>query len=171
MKTLLLSLLTAASLTVAQAQTYTVLLDPAQDGGGARMGTGTITLNLTGNTLTLNGSFSGLSGNATLAHIHGPSGPFPSSAGVLYDLGGITTFGAPSGTINGAVNLILKPGDYTVAEQMADLNNAQWYVNIHSSTFGGGEIRGQITLVPEPGTWALAGLGLGSLLLWRRRRV
>ena len=31
-------------------------------------------------------SWGGLSANSTASHIHGPSGPFPSSAGVLYPL-------------------------------------------------------------------------------------
>jgi hypothetical protein len=51
------------------------------------------------------------------------------------------------------------------------LNSGLWYFNIHTSTFGGGEIRGQILPVPEPSAWALMGLGLGGLLVrhWRRR--
>ncbi len=58
--------------------------------------------------------------------------------------------------------------------QMADLTDEKYYVNIPSTLFTGGEIRGQIRLaaVPEPGTIVL--LACGSLALaataWRRRR-
>jgi hypothetical protein len=152
------------------AQQYNVFLDPAQDGGGARTGTGTVALSLSGQILTLSGSFAGLSGNANAAHIHGPSGPFPQAAGVLYDLGGMTTFGSSAGNIGpGNVTLVDK-GGYTVSQQVSDLNNQRWYINVHSTTFPGGEIRGQIVLVPEPSTIALAVLGAGGLLLLAMRR-
>jgi hypothetical protein len=34
------------------------------------------------------------------------------------------------------------------------------YINFHTVQFGGGEIRGQLLVVPEPATLALMGLGL-----------
>jgi hypothetical protein len=125
--------------------------------------------------MTINGTFSGLSGNSTAAHIHGPSGPFPASASVIYDFtpGGLNlaTLGSTSGGINGSFELVPKAnGAYTVAQQMVDLNAGLWYVNVHSTTFGGGEIRGQILPVPEPSTWLLAGLGVASLLVLRQRQ-
>src|SRR4030095_11909575 len=80
-------LLCSAALVSAQSL-FTASLDGAQDGGGARQGTGFINLSLTGTTLTLNGAFSGITTPSTAAHIHGPSGPFPASAGVIYGLGG-----------------------------------------------------------------------------------
>jgi hypothetical protein len=45
------------------------------------------------------------------------------------------------------------------------------YLNIHTTTFPGGEIRGFLTLVPEPSTLALAGLGGVGMAarVWRRR--
>ena len=47
------------------------------------------------------------------------------------------------------------------------LNTGTAYVNIHSSAFPGGEIRG--FLVPTPGTAMI--VGLGGLLAARRRRA
>jgi len=173
MKKLLSLAALLATMAVAQAQLlYTASLDGAQDGGDLRQGTGFVDVQLNGTTLTFQGSFSGLTTPASLAHIHGPSGLFPASATVIYNLGnnGIP-LGATSGTINGTVNLVpLQSGNYTVAEQIDDLNNSQWYFNIHNNTFGQGEIRGQIIPVPEPSSLALIGLGLGSTLLWLRRR-
>ena len=46
-------------------------------------------------------------------------------------LGGLTTFGSTSGTINGNVTGLS-------AADIVNLNEGELYVNIHSSTFGGG---------------------------------
>lgn len=54
------------------------------------------------------------------------------------------------------------------SENLADLVAGNLYVNFHTSAFPGGEVRGQILLVPTPGTLGLAGVGL--LAMARRRR-
>ncbi len=100
---------------------------------------------------TLSGTFQDLLSSATAAHIHkappGVNGP------VIFPL---TVTAATSGTVSGA-------GTFTAA-QLADLIDGQYYVNIHSSTFPGGEIRGQV--VPEPSTLLL--LALTAIPLLRR---
>jgi len=176
MKTLLSILSLASGLAIAQAQNFTVSLDPTQEANpvGGRTGSGIGNLTLTGTTLTLDITFSGLSSTFSADHIHGPAAATPSTtASVIYPLQSITTTsdGGHAGTIVGSVNLVpLQSGGYTVAQQLSDLENGLWYVNVHTSTFPGGEIRGQILPVPEPSTLALAGLGLGGLLIWKLRR-
>jgi hypothetical protein len=96
-----------ASAMVAQGQSYIANLTPAQDGGGLRQGSGFATLVLSStNTLKITGAWGGLSAPMTLGHIHGPSGPLPSSAAVIYDLIGpgiLTGQGNTFGTYNGGV--------------------------------------------------------------------
>ncbi|WP_137173605.1 CHRD domain-containing protein [Massilia sp. HP4] len=51
-------------------------------------------------------------------------------------------------------------------------NGNQAYVNIHSAAYPAGEIRGFAVAapIPEPGAWAMMGMGLGMLALLARRR-
>ncbi len=150
MKLPLASLVTFSLLAVQPltAQNFTATLTPGEDGGGGRTGTGSVSLSLSGSNLTITGTFSGLSGNANNAHIHGPAGVFPATAGVLYGLNGLTSLGSPSGTFNGVVALVDGTGGFSLAQQIDQLKTNMWYVNVHSTAFGGGEIRGQI--VPGP---------------------
>jgi hypothetical protein len=53
----------------------------------------------------------------------------------------------------------------------AALNGGRAYLNIHTNIFPGGEIRGFLTVVPEPSPLILASVGGGLLLLRRRTRV
>jgi glucose/arabinose dehydrogenase/plastocyanin len=103
--------------------------------------TGQSTMFLVGTQLTFNITYKDLLSTATVAHIHGPASS-AGSAGVLIDLipyhNGRTTntFGSFSGTVN------LTPNIYT---QLVDRLT---YVNVHSTNYPAGEIRGQI--IPKP---------------------
>lgn len=125
-------------------------LQPAPPTGSPGMGIGFVTLQLDG-TLDFDIFFTGLLGVEVAAHFHGPA-MFGQNAGVLFPL----PLGSPK---LGSVGP-LSP------QQQSDLLAGLWYVNIHSTMFPGGEIRGQV--VPAPG--ALALLGLAGLANLRRRR-
>jgi Cu/Zn superoxide dismutase len=103
-------------------------------------GTGTVLLNATEDQILVDVSFSGLTSNANAAHIHGPAAP-GSNAGVLFDFSSVTP-AATSGSISGQIFSIS-------ATQVAQLKAGQFYFNIHTENFGGGEIRGQILLAPD----------------------
>ncbi len=94
------------------------------------------TLELDGNTLTFRIEYAGLTAPASMAHIHGPADS-STAAGVLIDLGPFNGGGfGTSGAIAGSVGIS--------SEQKAAILGGRTYVNIHTATAPGGEIRGQI---------------------------
>ncbi|MEJ7639863.1 MAG: CHRD domain-containing protein [Singulisphaera sp.] len=52
----------------------------------------------------------------------------------------------------------------TLTAQLVHILADRSYINFHTVQFGGGEIRGQITAVPEPSSIALAGFGAIGLI-------
>jgi hypothetical protein len=62
----------------------------------------------------------------------------------------------------------------TLAAQVANILGGHSYINFHTTQFGGGEIRGAITPVPEPSAFILFGAGilvLATSALRRGRRA
>jgi hypothetical protein len=158
---------------------------PAESPPNASPGTGfaSAVLDLDTNILTVNATFSGLTGNTTAAHIHGLTAlPLTSTAGVAVPNGSFPGFpiGATSGTYSQTFDMALASsyssgfitangGTVSTAYQafQTGLSSGRTYFNIHSSTFGGGEIRG--FLVPEPATLGLVGAASLGVLARRRR--
>lgn len=138
---------------------FSVTMDGAQAnaGGGTGspgIGSATITLDDVTRLLSWNISWSGLLGSAIAMHFHGPA-PTNQNAGVQV---GTAVVGPP---VSG--NAILS------ASQEADLLAGLWYLNLHTTAFPGGEIRGQPVVDPEPGSFLWLGGGLLMLAEQRRR--
>ena len=95
--------------------------------------TGSFTGTLDGTKLDVTGNYSGLSGAASAAHIHGPADA-QNTGPVLCTLTVTESATAGTGTLGGECTTLT----------VTDLNNGQYYVNVHTAAHGGGEIRGQI---------------------------
>ncbi len=122
-------------------------------GGGSGTGSGTITLDDVTNLLSWNVTWSGLSSPATLAHFHGPALP-SQNAGITVGIG------VPTPRIGSTI---------ISASEEADLLAGLWYLNVHTTAFPGGEIRGQV--VPEPTTALLLLAGVAGLGYAGRRSL
>jgi hypothetical protein len=130
---LALSLVAANSAAVAETVTYNVALNAQNEPGSIdSKGTGTavVTYDTASKTLTWTVNFDGLTGPATMAHFHGPAAP-GANAGVALMIGT-----NPTSPAKGSATL--------TDAQAADLQGGRWYINIHTNTNKGGEIRGQV---------------------------
>jgi hypothetical protein len=122
-------------------------------------GFGQVVLNAAQTMITVDESWSGLTAPATASHIHGPGG-VGTNAPVLFPFSGVPA--ATAGSIP-TQSFSITP------TQVGYLFSGYLYMNVHTSTFPGGEIRDQLILVPEPSALALVGLGLAGTA-WRLRR-
>jgi Cu/Zn superoxide dismutase len=109
---------------------YSATLAPGAGITSTGKGAGTFTFDPATSTLTYNVTYEGLTGAATMAHIHGPADP-GANAGV------VVPFSAAASPISGTATL--------TAAQAAELAAGKYYVNVHTAANRGGEIRGQIT--------------------------
>ena len=148
-------------------------------------GTASLTLNDAQTRLEINIQINGLdldgnqtpdtNDNVTGAHIH--FAPPQSNGGVVFgfirpdsDLNGDLVIDPAAGTIFSAWDLNEGNGT-TLGAQLTNLLNGNLYINVHTLAVPGGEIRGQINVVPIPAALWLFGSGLIGLIGVARRKI
>ncbi len=104
---------------------------PVTNSTGSGAVTGTYNKNT--NTLMYTATWTGLTGNATNMHFHGPAN-VGEPAGVAVGITGFTN--TPAGSVTNTIQLS--------EAQEADMLAGKWYYNVHTAANGGGEIRGQV---------------------------
>jgi hypothetical protein len=162
--------------------------------GSPGTGFATVVLDPALHTMHVDVTFSGLIASTTAAHIHCClDSPFETNANVMVATTTPTFPGFPlgmqSGTYSQNFNLTLMSsynlafinspvfnpsGTIAGAEAAleAGIENGETYLNIHTAPpvgFPGGEIRGFLAPVPEPGSIFLLGSGLLGLIYIRRK--
>ncbi len=185
--TLVCAALTVASIGQSQIFVFTANLDGASEAPpnfSPGTGTTTVTMNTTLTTMRVQVQFQNLVGTTTASHIHAPTAtPFTGTAGVATELPSFTGFplGVTSGTYDHTFDMTLvgnwnatflannggTPGAAFTAF-LGYMNQGRTYLNIHSTEYTGGEIRGFLEPVPEPAS--IIALGLGAAALLRRRK-
>jgi aldose sugar dehydrogenase len=109
---------------------FTATLNGAQEtppNNSTATGTATLMLSPDEQTARVSLNFNGLSSAETDAHIHGPAAP---------GVAGNILFPLPNGSFT---DFLISPS----AADVQNLKNGQLYINVHSSNFLNGEIRGQ----------------------------
>jgi hypothetical protein len=122
------------------------------------IGTAQVDIDAVAHTMRVRVNFSGLQGTTTASHIHAPTlVPLTGTAGVATTTPTFAGFplGVTSGTYDNTLDMTLassyNPSYVTAnggtpataeAALFASIANGNSYLNIHSSVFGGGEIRG-----------------------------
>lgn len=151
----------------------------------------TVTIDPDAHTMRVEVMFQDLLAGNTAAHIHVINGPGDANTGDT--LGPVATTtptftgfptGATSGTFDSTFDMTLASsyragwvtdsGGTTAAAEAAlftGILDGRAYLNIHSSVFPGGEIRGFLRPVPEPASMAVLGFGALGLALRRRRKA
>lgn len=118
-------------------------------------------------TINLAITVSGISqSDLTASHIHrapvGVNGP------AIFGIGD----GSSYAVLGSQLIKVIAGAPFPAAEEV-NLLSGNTYINVHTTAYPGGEIRGQITalpVVPEPATMAGLGIGVGLLVLRRRRK-
>lgn len=110
-------------------------------------GNATVVLNAAQTQISISVQFQNLIGTYANSHIHGPA-PAGSNAAVKWGFGGVAAGWVFSnanrdGTISNFLAAVV-PAD------VVNLNAGQFYVNIHSTSFPGGELRAQLGSAPVP---------------------
>ncbi|NND60640.1 MAG: VPLPA-CTERM sorting domain-containing protein [Gammaproteobacteria bacterium] len=153
-------LLAAAVPATAAVHNLQANIDGTQSGtGSSATGFATMSYDDVSGQFDWNIQWSGLQGNISVAHFHGPALP-GQNAGVTVNFGSISGLSSPS--IGSTVISAL---------QGSDLLGGLWYINIHSDLFPGGEIRGQVGVVPLPAAAWLLLSAVGGLFTLRRRKA
>ncbi len=106
-------------------------------------GSGAATIAVNGTTINYTVAFQGVTGSPTGLHIHSPGG-INATAPVSVDL--LTTpLTGTSGVLTGSfTSTNIRTAGVSLDSMLTLLRNGNAYVNLHTSTFPGGEIRGQV---------------------------
>jgi len=169
------------------------LAGPFEEPPNASPGTGfaQVTIDSAAHTMRVVVDFAGLTAGNTASHIHVINGPGDSNfADTLGPVATTTpTFsgfptGATSGSFDGTFDMTLASsyrsgwitdsgGTTALAEAalFSGITQGRAYLNIHTTNFPGGEIRGFLVEVPEPGTLGMLCLGMAGLLTGIARRA
>lgn len=146
-------------------------------------GFGRVTMDTTAVTMRVEATFSGLTGTTTASHIHARADATQPNGGVATQTPTFTGFplGVTAGSYDHTFDMSLTSsynGSFVTANGgtaagawaalLGKMSSNLTYLNVHTSTFGGGEVRGDLRLVPEPATMLV--LGLGAVALVRKRR-
>jgi len=138
----------------------TASLDGTQAGTmSSATGFATVTLDDIMNTLNWDLSFSGLLSTTTAAHFHAPAPPGV-NAPIIVPLSPFP-LGVTSGTSMGSASV--------TATEEAEILAGLSYINIHTTLFPAGEIRGQVLPLPVPGSLLLLASGLAGLFGLKRQ--